>query len=77
MPTSQSTLRFSTTDNIQVGDNTCEDLDRAAYAVGADASSGCTFWEAQLADESGLRSLADIRSQTNRGASLAAVASET
>jgi hypothetical protein len=62
---------------IKVGDHTYEDLDRAAHAAGADASSGWTFWEVQVADESGLRPLADIRSQVNRSASLAAVATET
>jgi hypothetical protein len=61
---------------IKVGDHTYEDLDRAAHAAGADASSGWTFWEVQLSDGD-LRPLADIRSQVISAASLAAAASET
>lgn len=62
---------------IKVGDHTYEGLDRAAHAAGADASSGWTFWEVQLGDESDPRPLADIRSQVIGAASLAAAASET
>ena len=61
---------------IKVGDHTYEDLDRAAHAAGADASSGWTFWEVQLGDDGDPRPLADIRSQAS-AASLAASASET
>jgi hypothetical protein len=62
---------------IKVGDHTYEDLDRAAHAAGADASSGWTFWEVQLSDDGDPRPLADIRSQVISAASLAAAASET
>jgi hypothetical protein len=62
---------------IKVGDHTYEDLDRAAHAAGADASSGWTFWEVQLSDDGDPRPLADIRSQVISAASLAAAASDT